>query len=389
MTAQQPLPTLARLVIALVVWTSVGPVSHATPVTAAPPLTVPAVPHSKVALVGSESQFNPATVLVNGGFDILRSWSYDANPFRRDYGAGLRNVTSNVSHPVRNLERIGVANAAAQEVFPFRALDVRHGHFVPNWFMHTLGEGRLYRKLGEWYADAGFAYPKLLGGVTVVAMQVLNEVVENGSYRGPNQDPIADILIFNTLGLLLFSSDAVNDFFRHDLRICYWPGQASMNILTGDLVNTGENYLFRVPLGPWPDFEAVMYMGAQGLFGLSYHVGDGYAITGTLGYRLLELNAEMSADGTVRTMMPGGPDDWEVGVFVDRDDSLLLSIIVGTQHPSLNLNLYPGLVQPLGVALGLFVHGSATQGWVGGLTLASSPVGLAVGAGRDQRRYRF
>lgn len=328
---------------------------------------------------GSDLQFHPLQVFLNGGWDILRNPSYQDRVYRVGYADGLWNVADQVRRVPTHLGRIGWGNFASRELFPYRGLDTKYGAFVPNWFMHTLGEGMLMRKLEDWYAHEDVAHPRLAALGTLLAMQVANEVTENGTFRGSNADPIADLLLYNPLGYLLFSIDEVAAVFGPDgpMTILYWPGQAALVPGSWRLVNQGENFAFHLgrnlPLG----LRGFMYYGKQGLFGLAAPVDDVHTVSLGVGPSLRGLSARVQ-DG-VRTMEPGGRLAWEVGAFVDRNGSLLASAVAGVVGDrSLHINVYPGILPAIaGVQVGSFVRWGTYDGWYGGLSLATSPLGLA------------
>lgn len=330
---------------------------------------------------GSDAQFSPLTAYVNGSFDILRNLSYQHDLRRIDYVAGAQNVWFNSAHPIDALGKIGIGNFTAHEVIPFRGLETQYGQFVPNWFMHALGEGMLYRKLEDWYAFQGVPHARVAALATTVAMQWTNEIVENGSYRGTGADSIADILLFNVAGYLLFSVDDVARVFRHRARLLYWPGQAVIAAPGLRLVNQGENFAFQVDVG-LKDLRLFGYFGVQGLFGATLPVSrSGDHVSVGVGYRLLELRAH-DVEG-VRTMLPGERGGWEGGLFWDRDGSLLLSAIAGAPPvPSLHVNVYPGVLSVGGATFGMFAKASQLEGISGGLLVGRVPVGL--GAWHDE-----
>jgi hypothetical protein len=337
---------------------------------------------------GSESQFSPLTAYVNGSFDILRNLSYQHDLTGIDYLSGAKNVWFNSGHPIDAVGKIGLGSFVAHEVIPFRGLETQYGQFVPNWFMHALGEGALYRKLEEWYAFHGVPHPRVVAIATTVAMQWTNEIVENGAYRGTGADSIADILLFNVAGYLLFSVDDVARVFRHRARLLYWPGQAVIAAPGLRLINHGENYAFQVDVG-LKDLRLFGYFGVQGLFGATLPVsraGDNVSVG--VGYRLLELRAQ-DVDG-VRTMLPGLRGGWEGGLFWDRNGSLMVSAIAGAPPvPSLHVNVYPGVLS-VGVAtFGMFAKASQVEGISGGILFGHVPIGLGGWSGEPVALERF
>lgn len=207
---------------------------------------------------GSESQFNPLTVLLNGGFDILRNLSYQDDLRNVPYKTGLRNVGRNLANPLDAIRDGGIGRTVAHEVIPFRGLDTKYGQFVPNWTLHTLGEGMLARKVEEWYRYHNVPGARALGILTVTTMQLMNEVAENSNYVGTNSDPVMDMYFFNLLGHVLFSSDAVMAFFSGPVQLNFWAGQAVLDMRTFELYNHGENMAFKVTLGDWTDRKSVV-----------------------------------------------------------------------------------------------------------------------------------
>ena len=151
---------------------------------------------------GSQSTFGPLQVILNSGFDILRSGSYPNSLTKIDFATGFINVWDNMLNPIDNIRATQPwSDFVAHEIFPYKAFNPDHGHFVPNYFLHTIGEGMLFRQLTEYYHREGSDYPRTSALLTLFSAQLLNEIVENSGHRGPNVDPIADLLIFQPLGL--------------------------------------------------------------------------------------------------------------------------------------------------------------------------------------------
>jgi hypothetical protein len=70
--------------------------------------------------------------------------------------------------------------------------------------------------------------------------------------------------------------------------------------------------------------------------------------------------------------------DWDAGLFVDREGSLLASVRVSegwTQR--LRVNVYPGVVRVGAWSPGLYLGHRRGDGWLLGVSLADVPVGLA------------
>ncbi len=337
---------------------------------------------------GSESQFSPAAVLLNGAYDILRNHSYQDSIFAVDYRAGFENLWWNLAHPLKTINTFGKKGFVAHEIAPIMGLETKYGQFVPNYTLHLLGEAMLYRKLSEWYRAYDAPVPSLLGLVTITAVQLCNEAIENGSYRGPNIDPISDVYIFNILGLALFSSDAVAAFFSGPVQLSYWPNQPVLDVRTGELFNQGENFAFKISLGSWTRVRAFAYFGDKGVFGVSVPFGEQDMVSFGVGPRLLEL--EPSYSNGARVMVPRGALNVDAGLFWDRKESLLASLFVGgPTNPLVYLNLYPGVLRLGGVNMGLYAIASAYEGVAAGLTVRYAPIVPGLSFRRDRSAQRF
>lgn len=91
----------------------------------------------------------------------------------------------------------------------------------------------------EWYAQHGASSPALLSAATMMAAHTLNEMIENGDARLPNEDAVTDLYVFDGGGILLFSSARVQRFFSERLELTNWPGQPSFDVARRTLENAG------------------------------------------------------------------------------------------------------------------------------------------------------
>jgi len=334
---------------------------------------------------GSDSEFNPLQAAVHLSYDILRSASYQDNPFKMTYATGFENVSKNLSHPFEAIEKAGgAAEFIAHEVFPIKGLSSDYGQWVPNYTLHALGEGMVYRKLWSWYASKDVPVPWLFGLLNTAAAQFINEAAENSNFRGANTDPVADFWIYNPIGYALFSIDPVARFFATTVRLNFWPSQATFDVVHGKLLNAGGNYSFKIPL-PRTKLKAIYYTGTDGLFGLSVPTERGDSFSFAAGTHLYTVRPQYTAQGA-RIILP---DDlaFSVAAFWDRNESLMSSLqLIGPKHPTALVNVYPGVLSVAGFRFGLYGALGYYDGAALGLSISWLPVGPGVAgwARKDQ-----
>ena len=323
---------------------------------------------------GSDSEFNPAQATINLSYDILRSASYQDSPFKMAYATGFGNVAKNLAHPFDAIEKSGgAAEFIGREVFPIKGIRPDYGQWVPNYTLHVLGEGMVYRKLWSWYASKGVPVPWLFGLLNTAAAQFVNEAAENSTFRGPNTDPVADFWIFNPIGYTLFSIDPVARFLSTTVRINFWPGQATLDVVHLKLLNTGGNYSFKIPL-PYTKLKFFYYTGTDGLGGVSIPTKSGDSFSFAAGTHLYTMRAKYTDQGG-RIIVP---DDlaFSVAAFWDRNESLMSSLqLIGPKHPAVLLNVYPGLLHVASFRFGLYAAGGYYDGAALGLSVSWLPVG--------------
>jgi hypothetical protein len=109
--------------------------------------------------------------------------------------------------------------------------------------------------------------------------------------------------------------------------------------------------------------------------GLSIPTSRTESLSFGVGTRMLTMRGQYTEAGG-RTMIP---DDLEAeaGLFWDRNDSLLASVIVGgLAHPRVAVNVYPGLLKFQGFTCGLYGAAGAYEGLSTGVTFAWTPLGM-------------
>jgi hypothetical protein len=321
---------------------------------------------------GSELYFNPVTVFINGCYDILRNGGHDKNIFDQNYTAGMDNVWDNISHPFRNIKIFGWKRFIGQEVFPL-SLNKNKAQFVPNYIHHLIGEGMLYVKMGEWNDYHGIKYPYLVSLLTTMCYQYLNESIENGNFHQTNVDPIADLLIFNPLGYLLFSFGRVRKFFSSKMYLNDWSLQPVYNPSNHHLENAGEQFILKYRWSEDSHYSAFFYWGICGIAGISYQDHGAQSFSFGVGTMVNKIRENIITHSRIMT-----PEmDGAVGIFYDRNNSLLTSLIItAPRFYNARLNIYPGFIRWGGFMPGMYLAAGEWDRFMVGITVAKFPFGL-------------
>ncbi|MBX2976099.1 MAG: hypothetical protein KF721_08180 [Ignavibacteriaceae bacterium] len=289
---------------------------------------------------GSEAQFNPINLILNGSYDIIQLEGKNRDIFNRNYYVGFKNVANNLTSPFHHINKFGWKNFISSEIFPFR-FNKTNAQWWPNYQLHLIGGGLTYSKLTEWFSSKGFDYPKSLAITTTMIYHYLNEVVENENTIGTNVDPIADIYIFDIGGIILFSSDKVKKFFSEELNLADWSLQPSFVLNNKNLQNNGQYFSIKWKFPNAERSYLFYYFGMNGLTGISYKLDDEHALSAGVGLRakkLISVNDKMNKK-SVET-------SWNYGIFYDRNNSLLVSLFLsGLTDNFININIYPGVIK--------------------------------------------
>lgn len=329
--------------------------------------------------IGSEAYFNPLSMSLNGGFDILRNGAHNKKLTYQHYYNGQKLLFRGLARPFKYIEDEGWSHFLSQE-FPNVDLKGEKLNFMPNLPIHTIGEGMRFVKVSEWYDYHGYPYPKTLGLLTSVSYQLFNEVLEQGGTPRVRTDPIADVWFYNNLGFILFSFDSVNEFFTETLVINDWSLQPMYNPFNDNVENAGEQYVGKYSFNN--EYALFCYWGMDFLAGMSKKLDDDRAFSIGAG-RVVNKIETQYIDGHYKPKV--STIDYAIGFFYDYQNSLLVS-----NHFSLNkdvvkmkTNIYPGLYDFKGIRPGLYSKISYEKGefteFVLGFSVDGFPFGLAAG----------
>lgn len=290
---------------------------------------------------GSQSIYSPAFILVSGSFDCLQLTKFRNNPTKVQFRHGIRNVNWNLERPFYVIDRYGWKDFISHEVLPL-SFDPDHAQWWPNWQLHVVGGGVTYVSTAEWYRYHGFPYSKTLSFLTVSLMKYGNEVVEHDTHDWPTLDSIADLYIFDPLAFVVFSIPGVPEFFAKKLNMADWSFQQLMNPVDGAISNNGQKYSMKVNLPKTEKWRAFYLFGTESLGGFSYRRNNQDNISFGAGLAAHNLRPIEPVNGVRQETVEM---KWTGGIFYDRNNSLLASLIVGGPLGYIaRLNVYPGVL---------------------------------------------
>lgn len=328
---------------------------------------------------GTESQFNPLSLVLNEGWDIGQFNGHDRRVDRLMAPKNFEMLGGTLSHPYESIRRRGTRRFLKTEVVP-SSLDKSEAMWLPNLQLHLLGGGFNSARIEDWYAAHGYSNPGLLAALTTMTAATLNEAAElEGTSSHFSTDPLADMLLFDPAGILLFRCDAVRSFFAHRVEMANWPLQPSLAWPDGRVENAGQSWIVKVKT-PWEKWKLFYHYGLGEVFGLTRRVGEG-GLEVTAAGGLGAIRNEPTADGgTTVAIAP------KLGLFLDRKNSLLAT--VQYHHEGADrvvLELHPSPLTSWPVPWGMWLHGGGSSGLGVGLT---TRIGLGLGVVKGERSAR-
>jgi hypothetical protein len=324
---------------------------------------------------GSEAMFNPIAVLMNGGLDVLQSYSSSNRVNGVEWGIGATSVWRNVTSPAYYISRYGWKKFLMQEVIP-TSLDIARAQWVPNYTLHLIGGGMEYRKLSEWYDYHGYPVPFVFGAATTMGYHFINEVVENGTMIRGNTDAIADFCIFDPLGILLFSFDGVAQYFSSTFGMNDWSPQPSFSFNPLSFRNFGHSFVMRYPVTESKRTSAFLYLGKSTLIGVSLKTDVENSISFGAGGTQTGVWEVESTNGIGTYSIHVGA---ACGVFYDRNNSLLASLLISEYYlERVRLNIYPGVICSSYLSPGFFFTLGGRGTYAVGITMQIVPFGIGM-----------
>ena len=293
---------------------------------------------------GTDAFTGPLDPIFNKGYAVAQFNNRNRFIFDYDYGTG--HVWRSITELGSNVERYGGwRDFIGDEVFP-TSFEWREWKWAPNYFGHIIEGGITARRMAEWNRAHGVPAPTLTAAAIVMASAVINEMYAHPGFEMGTAATAADLLLFDPLGIALFSMDGFSRFFSEKLRANVWGSQAGLT-LRGELVNSGNNIILKLPVSPIDGTSIFIRSGLAFTPGVTFHQPGG-----------LDVSVGFGAEGRVQTFdLETGAEVPELalggGVFIDRHGSLLVSVMGSeVEHRRFVVNVYPGVVDVWGGRLG-------------------------------------
>jgi hypothetical protein len=319
--------------------------------------------------------FNPISVLMNGGLDVLQSYNSSTRADGIPWDKGATSVWRNVTSPAYYINRYGWNKFLRQEVFP-TSLDITKAQWVPNYTLHLIGGGMEYRKLSEWYDYHGYPLPFVFGAATTMGYHFINELVENGPAIHGNTDAIADFCIFDPLGIALFSFDGVAEYFSSTFSMNDWSPQPSISFAPLSFRNFGHSFVMRYPMSESKHTSVFLYLGKSTLLGVSLKTDHENAVSLGVGATQTGVWEVESNNGMGTYSIHVGAAG---GIFYDRNNSLLASLLISEYYlERIRLNIYPGVFFTSHFSPGFFFTLGSNGTYSMGLTMQFIPFGIGM-----------
>lgn len=319
---------------------------------------------------GTQANFSPISVILNKGFDHFQANGSNRNLREFDFDAVRRISLDALVRPRRAIERYpGWSKWMRTEILPL-SFTTEGARWAVNYSEHFVAGGLTYRQLGQWFDAHGYPVPRLWAGLTTFGASMLNEAAEYQHSPRPASSNVADLLVFDLGGILVFNWDWPVRFFAGTLQASDWSLQSSITFPNGELQNNGQYYIVKLPL---PRTRTRVFtrfgMGLQG--GLTREFA-GHGVSAALGFDTEERHVDpVTGDETIETFFSGG-------VYVDRNNSLLASLTAGPTRNRIVLNIYPGVLPGFARDFGLWSIYTNERRILAGLTHRRLP---GIGAG--------
>ncbi|GMV04556.1 MAG: hypothetical protein AMXMBFR53_08360 [Gemmatimonadota bacterium] len=297
---------------------------------------------------GSHALIGPATLFLTKGYEIMQLHNHRRDIWSFPYGHASGAVWDAVVHPAAAVERGGGWKRwLREEVFPIaQGPDAK---WFPNYTEHLIGGGMSARLLSEWYEARGVPYPGVWAGVTVMAASYMNEVVENRGETVGSAGNVADLYVFDLGGIFLLRWDPLARFLTRTLRMSDWSPIPGLTFPEGEIHNTGQYFAYKIPLPGLERTRLLWRLGLGSQMGLTHALDEEHSLGVGFGVDTERRHVDpVTLEETIDVV-------GSMGIFWDRNDSLLASLMISQRLESMvALNVYPGVLPAAAADMGLW-----------------------------------
>lgn len=311
-------------------------------------------PYYQPRSYGSDSLYSPFSNFLSYSFDTLQlrdNFSTD------NFSGNTQTVLDHLGDPGQAIDNEGGFNRFInRQIFPVDSEYSNESYAaLPNYGLHLLGGGMVYRKDLEWFRAHDYEYAATSAIVLAMTAEFIQEVLEKKTTT--DDDEVADIYIFRPLGILLFHNDAVADFVMDYLDPAIWPSLQVYDLTKDQINNAGIHYIYR-PTFEFYETRFFIYTGLNNMLGLSHRLNKQDYFTWSIGQSTQRVDLSLDKQAELKT---------SAGVFYDRNKSLLASLVVNDSGGNrFRINWYPSNESIVG-KLGYFLSQHRDEEWSAGV----------------------
>ncbi|MBT8120734.1 MAG: hypothetical protein KJN89_13555 [Gammaproteobacteria bacterium] len=291
---------------------------------------------------GSDSLYSPFSNFLSYTFDTLQ---LPENFGTSNFSENTQTVLDHLGDPKQAIDNEGGFNRFVnRQIFPIDSEYTNESYqAAPNYFLHLLGGGMVYRKDLEWFHVHDYEYATSSAVVLAMTAEFLQEVLEKNTTT--DDDEVADFIIFRPIGMLLFHNDAVANFVMDYLDPAIWPSLQVYDLSEERINNAGLHYIYRPTFFELGNAHLFLYTGLNNMLGLSHRLKGGDSFSWGIGKSTQRVDLNLDKQVKLKN---------SAGVFYDRNKSLLASLVLNdTGGNRFRFNWYPGNKSMLG-KLGYF-----------------------------------
>lgn len=304
---------------------------------------------------GSDSLYSPFSNFLSYSFDTLQ---LPESFGTADFSQNAQTVLDHLGDPQQAIENEGGFNRFInRQVLPVDSAYSNESYAaLPNYFLHLLGGGIVYRKDLEWFRENNYSYATTSAVALAMTAEFIQEVFEKKTTT--DDDEVADMYLFRPLGILLFHNDAVANFVMDYLDPAVWPSLQVYDLSEETINNAGIHYIYRPTFLEFYDSRLFIYTGLNNMVGLSHRLNNEESFSWSIGKSTQRVDLSLDRLAELKT---------SAGIFYDRNKSLLASLVINdTGGNKFRFNWYPANTSVAG-QLGYFLSRHESDSWSAGV----------------------